>query len=153
MNSREWIVLRIEPHNLPRARRELRGVAFIYCPMRVRFYRVRQKDYRTEIPLMVSYCFALAPANADAWHSIREAYGVQQILTGAGVPEKGRPWVYTRSEVRRLRTLEKAGEWDEAKKHFDAINRKRLSAKARKGKKFGLEDLPEVMHIMSEAAA
>ena len=58
----EWLVIRIEPHHLYRARRELAGVAVVYCPLRVRFYRVRQKHMRSEGPLFVSYAFALVSA-------------------------------------------------------------------------------------------
>jgi len=149
----EWLVIRIEPHHLYRARRELAGVAVVYCPLRVRFYRVRQKHVRSEGPLFVSYAFALVKNDPGDWHKVREAIGVEQILTGAGEPENGRPWVCDPSDVRHIRRLEKAGEFDEAKRYFDMMNAKRARKKAQKAKKYRIEDLKEVINIISETAA
>ena len=75
------------------------------------------------------------------------------FLTGAGEPENGRPWVCDASDVRHIRRLEKAGEFDEAKRYFEAMNANRARKKAQKAKKYRMEDLKEVINIIAETAA
>lgn len=149
----EWLVIQIEPHDIPRARREMASAAFLYTPLRVRFYRVRNKYRQAEFPLLPGYAFVRVADNPSGWRVVRNARGVIGILTRAGEFDEGLPWACAHDDVRRIRRAEKAGDFDQAKKYFDALAAKAARRRAQRGKKYRLADLQEVMNIKRENAA
>ncbi len=148
-----WHIARIDPAHLYRVRRDLDGLAEVYCPV-VRFARkVRHRVVSSQRPLMLDYVFVGCAPSPEAWRAIRRTRGVVELLTGAGEPANGVPWECPAEVVETIRAHEAAGEYDLARRYFDAQLRDKLRRRELRGRKFRLSDLPQVMDMMASQPA
>ena len=83
-----WFVVRTQPHRESQAERQLANQAYrIFLP---RFRKSRRHARKFEIvsaPLFPGYLFVVLDLTRDRWRSVNGTYGVDKLLTRAGVPE------------------------------------------------------------------
>ena len=83
-----WFVVRTQPHCEAKAERQLANQTYrTFLPRFLKSRRHARKFETIRTPLFPGYLFVILDLTRDRWRSVNGTYGVDRLLTQAGVPE------------------------------------------------------------------